>query len=192
MNIFIHPTASVSKDVVIGDGTSIWNNAQIREGARIGKDTIVSKGVYVDTNVVIGSRVKLQNNASIYHGVIIDDWAFVGPHVCFTNDLRPRAVRPDGQRKDAMDWLVTPTRVGRGAAIGANSTIRCGVTIGKWAMIGAGSVVTKDVPAYALYFGNPAKFHCFVCPCGATLNDKHYCGDCDKFIHIDLNEDSRE
>lgn len=190
MNIFIHPTASVSKNVVIGDGTSIWNNAQIREGAQIGKDTIVSKGVYVDTNVVIGSRVKLQNNASIYHGVIIDDWAFVGPHVCFTNDLRPRAVRPDGQRKDAMDWLVTPTRVGRGAAIGANSTIRCGVTIGRWAMIGAGSVVTKDVPAYTLFFGNPAKFHCFVCPCGATLNDKYYCRDCDKFIHINLNEDS--
>ncbi len=176
---FIHPTAQVSDQATLGDDTYVWNYAQIREGASLGKDCIVSKGVYVDTDVRIGDRCKLQNNASIYHGVIIEDWVFVGPHVCFTNDLRPRAVNPDGSRKDALDWKITPTRVGKGAAIGANCTIRCGVTIGKWAMIGAGSVVTKDVPDYGLMLGNPAKLHCFVCPCGATLDKAGACTECD-------------
>jgi UDP-2-acetamido-3-amino-2,3-dideoxy-glucuronate N-acetyltransferase len=178
MAIKIHPTAQVSDQAIIGDGTSVWNNAQIREGATLGEECIVSKGVYIDQEVKIGDRVKLQNNASIYHGVVIEDWVFVGPHVCFTNDMRPRAVNPDGSKKDALDWKITPTRVGKGAAIGANSTIRCGVTIGQWAMIGAGSVVTRDVPDYALFLGNPAKFHCFVCPCGATLNSSHKCEEC--------------
>lgn len=175
---FIHPTADVSPLATIGEGTSVWNYAQIREGAVIGSDCVVSKGVYIDQDVKIGNRVKLQNNASLYHGVIIEDWVFVGPHVCFTNDLRPRAVNPDGSRKDATDWKITPTRVGKGAAIGANCTIRCGVSIGVWAMVGAGSVVTKDVPDYALVLGNPAKLHSHVCPCGAPLDLVSGCGEC--------------
>ena len=173
MAVFIHHTAEVSPQATIGDGTMVWNYAQIRERAVLGANCIVSKGVYIDNEVTIGDSVKLQNNASIYHGVVIEDWVFVGPHVCFTNDLRPRAVNPDGSRKDALDWTITKTRVGKGAAIGANCTIRCGVTIGQWAMIGAGSVVTKDVPDYGLVLGNPAHLHCFVCPCGETLeNDR--------------------
>jgi UDP-2-acetamido-3-amino-2,3-dideoxy-glucuronate N-acetyltransferase len=173
---FIHPTADVSPKAMIGDSTYVWNNAQIREGSVLGANCIVSKGVYIDTDVTIGNSVKLQNNASIYHGVIIEDCVFIGPHVCFTNDLRPRAVNPDGSRKDALDWTITKTRVGKGAAIGANCTIRCGVTIGEWAMVGAGSVVTRDVPDYALVLGNPARFRSFVCPCGTTLED----GSCPK------------
>lgn len=169
MTIRIHPTAEVSENASIGDGTSIWHHAQIREGARIGTNCIISKGVYIDAGVVIGNNVKIQNYVSVYHGVTIEDGVFIGPHVCFTNDLLPRAVNPDGTLKTENDWSLTKTLVRRGASLGANSTIRCGVTIGEWAMIGAGSVVTQDVPPYGLVYGNPARLRGFVCPCGAKL-----------------------
>jgi acetyltransferase-like isoleucine patch superfamily enzyme len=165
----IHPTAEVSERARIGDGSSIWHQAQVREGAQIGANCIISKGVYVDAGVTIGDNVKIQNYVSIYHGVTIEDGVFVGPHVCFTNDLRPRAINPDGSLKSTDDWVLSKTLIQRGAAIGANSTIRCGITIGEWAMIGAGSVVTRDVPAYALVWGNPSKLHGFVCSCGERL-----------------------
>ncbi len=151
---------------------SIWHHAQVREKARIGKNCIISKGVYIDAGVVLEDNVKVQNYVSIYHGVIIEDGVFIGPHVCFTNDLFPRAVNPDGTLKTADDWTVVETRIRRGASIGANSTIRCGVTIGEWAMVGAGSVVTRDVPPYGLVYGNPARLHGFVCPCGARLREE--------------------
>ncbi len=147
----------------------VWNNAQIREGARIGDNTIIGKGVYVDAGVTIGANVKIQNNVSVFHGVIIEDGVFVGPHVCFTNDMLPRAINPDGTLKSASDWVVAETRVCYGASLGANATIVCGVTIGRWAMIGAGSVVTRDVPDYRLVYGNPARLHGYVCPCGQRL-----------------------
>lgn len=171
MPIRIHPTAEVSPDADIGDGTSVWHHAQVREGARIGANCIIGKGVYIDTSVTIGDNVKIQNYVSVYHGVTIEDGAFIGPHVCFTNDLLPRAINPDGTPKKGDDWIVTETRIRRGASIGANSTIRCGVTIGEWAMVGAGSVVTRDVPPYGLVYGNPALLHGFVCPCGTKLNE---------------------
>ncbi len=110
---------------------------------------------------------------SVYHGVTIDDGVFIGPHVCFTNDLRPRAINPDGSLKAADDWILSLTHIRQGAALGANSTIRCGITIGMWAMIGSGSVVTKDFPDYSLAWGNPARLHGFVCPCGERLT-KNY------------------
>ena len=178
----IHPTADVSVRAEIGEGTSVWNFAQVREGARIGKNCILSKGVYVDAGVHIGDNCKLQNNVSVYHGVTIDDGVFVGPHVCFTNDLQPRAIKPDGSLKDANDWVVAETRVGYGAAIGANSTIRCGIAIGKWALVGAGSVVTKDVPDYGLVYGNPAKLRGFVCHCGENLVVTGSTGACPKCL----------
>jgi len=169
MTIRIHPTAEVSPKAEIGEGTSIWHQAQIREGSKIGKQCILSKGVYIDAGVVVGDHVKIQNYVSVYHGVTVDDGVFIGPHVCFTNDLRPRAVNPDGSLKAADDWELSPTHIQRGASLGANSTIRCGITIGKWAMIGAGSVVTKDIPDYGLAWGNPARLHGFACPCGNRL-----------------------
>jgi len=132
----------------------------------------LGKGVYVDADVTIGDNVKIQNYSSVYHGVTLEDGVFVGPHVCFTNDMRPRAINPDGTLKAATDWKISATLVKRGAALGANSTIRCGVTIGEWAMVGSGSVVTRDVPAYGLVYGNPARLHGFVCPCGARLTTK--------------------
>jgi len=172
MAIRVHPTAEVAEDATIGDGTSIWHHCQIRPRARIGQNCILGKGVYVDADVTIGDNVKIQNYSSVYHGVTLEDGVFVGPHVCFTNDMRPRAINPDGTLKAATDWKISATLVKRGAALGANSTIRCGVTIGEWAMVGSGSVVTRDVPAYGLVYGNPARLHGFVCPCGARLTTK--------------------
>ena len=178
MNVFIHPTAEVSPKSTIGDRTKIWNLVQIREGVEIGTDVVIGRGVYIDAHVRIGAKVKVQNNASIFHGVTIDDCVFIGPHVCFTNDLHPRAVNPDLSFKEPTDWVRTPTRVGFGAAIGANSTIRCGVSIGRWALIGAGSVVTHDVPDHGLCYGVPARLRGRVCKCGhlATANACQACG----------------
>jgi acetyltransferase-like isoleucine patch superfamily enzyme len=169
MPIRIHPTADVSESASLGEGTSVWHQAQIREGVTIGERCTISKGVYIDTGVSIGNNVKIQNYVSVFHGVIIEDGVFVGPHVCFTNDLRPRAVNPDGSVKSTDDWTLSETVVHTGAALGANSTIICGVTIGKWAMVGSGSVVTRSIPDYGLVWGNPARLQGFVCPCGERL-----------------------
>ncbi len=172
MTVRIHATAEVSENASIGDGTSIWHQCQIREGVKIGKNCILGRGVYVDAGVSIGDNVKIQNYVSVYHGVTLEDGVFVGPHVCFTNDMRPRAINPDGSLKAADDWELSLTLVKRGAALGANSTIRCGVLIGEWAMVGSGSVVTRNVPDYGLVAGNPARLRGFVCPCGEKLLSK--------------------
>ncbi len=165
----VHPTADVSSDAVVGEGTQVWHQCQIREGAHIGRNCILGKGVYVDEGVRIGNNVKIQNYVSIYHGVEIEDGAFIGPHVCFTNDDLPRAINPDGTLKSAEDWTLGHTRVGYGAALGANATILPNVVIGAWALVGAGAVVTKDVPAHGLVAGNPARLIGFVCACGERL-----------------------
>ncbi len=151
--MYIHPSALVEEGAIIGNGTRVWHLVQVRPGAKIGEDCIIGRGV---SGVVIGNRVKVQNYVSIYHGVTIEDGVFVGPHAVFTNDKLPRAITPDGQIKSADDWVVSPTVVRYGASIGANSVLVCGITVGRWAMIGAGSVVTKDVPDYGLVVGNPA------------------------------------
>ena len=182
----IHPTADVSKAAKVGDGTQIWHEAQIREGARIGRHCRIGKGVYIDANVRVGDNCKLQNRVSVYQGVTIGDRVFVGPHACFTNDQIPRAARTDWKKHDLADrgveWEIVPTVVEDGASIGANATILCGITIGEAAMVGAGAVVTKDVPPYALVYGNPAKIHGYVCDCGRKLDAKLYCAHCKKTV----------
>ncbi len=167
----VHTTAEVSPDAEIGPGTSIWNQAQVRERARVGAACVIGKNAYVDVDVVIGDRVKIQNNVSLFRGVTVEDGVFIGPHVCFTNDRVPRAVNRDGSPKTEADWEVSPIFVRRGAAIGANSTILPGVTIGRWAMVGSGSVVTRDVGDHELVAGNPARRLGSACACGQPLRD---------------------
>ncbi len=174
---YIHPAAEVSPQAVIGAGTLIWRQAHIREGAHIGEMCNIGKGVYVDTHVHIGSCVKIQNHTSVFEGVTLEDGVFVGPHVCFTNDLHPRAINPDGTLKSASDWEITPTLVKYGASIGAAAVILCGVTIGEFALIGAGSMVTRDVVPYALVFGNPAMQRGYVCRCARRFTGMREEGD---------------
>jgi acetyltransferase-like isoleucine patch superfamily enzyme len=166
---YVHPTAEVEPGAEIGTGTKIWRQAHVRAQATIGEQCNIGKGVYVESHVRIGSRVKIQNHVSLFEGVTVEDGVFIGPHVCFTNDMFPRAITPDGKLKSADDWVVTPTLVQYGASIGAGSVIVCGVTIGEFALVGAGSVVTRDVPSHALVLGNPARLHGYVCRCARRL-----------------------
>ena len=171
MSVFIHATAEVSEHAEIGDSTKIWNFAQVRENAKIGINCIISKNAYIDTGVQIGNNVKIQNNVNVYNGVIVEDDVFLGPSMTFTNDKNPRAVNPD--------WKITKTLVKKGASIGANATIVCGVTIGEYAMVGAGAVVTKDVLPHTLVVGNPAKKIGFVCKCGERVKEiSELCSSC--------------
>jgi acetyltransferase-like isoleucine patch superfamily enzyme len=177
-SIAIHPTADVSPHASIGAGTRIWNEAQIREGAIIGPDCRIAKGVYIDRDVVIGERVKIQNRASLFRGVTVEDGVFIGPHVTFTNDLYPRAIHPDGRVVTDEDWQPLPTLVRRGASIGAAAVILCGITIGRWAMVAAGALVSRDVPDHALVMGQPARFTGYICACGRRLQERPETWDC--------------
>jgi UDP-2-acetamido-3-amino-2,3-dideoxy-glucuronate N-acetyltransferase len=168
---FVHPTADVSSEAVVGPGTRIWHQAQVRERACLGANCIVGKGTYVDLDVSIGDNVKIQNGVYVYHGVTVEDGVFLGPGVILTNDKLPRAINPDGSLKTDADWEVSLTLIRRGASIGAGAVILPGVTVGEFAMVGAGSVVTRDVPAHGLVYGNPACLHGYVCRCGRPLNE---------------------
>lgn len=176
-DVFIADTATVHPDAEIGPGSKIWHHVQIRECAKLGKGCIVSKGVYIDAGVTIGDYCKIQNGANIYHGVTLGNCVFVGPDAQFTNDLVPRAGNPDGTPKAITDWDITPTVVEDGASIGTNATIVCGITIGAWAMIAAGAVVTKDVPPHALVMGVPAKVVGYVCACGKKAEPINFSPD---------------
>jgi UDP-2-acetamido-3-amino-2,3-dideoxy-glucuronate N-acetyltransferase len=158
---FVHPTAIVEPGAELGSGTRVWHHAHVREGARVGASCVLGKNVFVDSGVTIGDGVKVQNNVSVYVGVTIDDDVFVGPSATFTNDRVPRA--------HASEWEVVPTHVRRGASIGANATIVCGIELGEDCMIGAGAVVTHDVGAHELVVGAPARRIAWVCRCGAVL-----------------------
>lgn len=181
-SVVIHTTAEVSPKAQIGSGTRIWHFVQVREGAVIGENCIIGKDVYVDFDVKIGNNVKIQNGALIYHGVSLEDGVFVGPQACFTNDRIPRAITPDGHLKGADDWDVGPTRVKYGASIGAASVVLPDVTIGRFALVGAGAVVTRSVPDHGLVVGNPARLVGYVCRCGRKMERQGkvwHCSVCD-------------
>ncbi len=163
-NFFIHDSAFVEEGAEVGDNTKVWMNSQIRAGSIVGDNCIISKDTFIDENVKIGNRCKIQNGVSVYHGVTIEDDVFVGPNACFTNDKVPRAFN--------QDWHITKTLIKRGASIGANATIVCGIIIGEYSMVAAGSVVTKDVKPYSLVMGNPAKHYSYVDKSGNKTNEK--------------------
>ena len=166
---FIHPTAEVSPQAAVGHGAQIWHQAQVREQARIGTNCIIGKGVYIDIGVSIGANSKIQNGVYVYHGTKVEEGVFLGPGVILTNDRFPRAVNPDGSLKKDADWQSSPVYVKRGASVGAGAIVLPGVTISEFAMIGAGAVVTRDVPPHGLVHGNPAHLCGYVCRCGEVL-----------------------
>ncbi len=166
---YVHPTAIISEQAIIGSGTRIWAFAQLREGVVVGRNCIVGKDAYVDFGVKIGDCVKIQNGALIYHGVTLEDGVFVGPRACLSNDRIPRAITPDGQLKGDDDWTVGRNSVKYGASVGAGAIVVPNVTIGRFALVAAGAVVTRDVPEHALVAGVPAKICGYVCRCGAGL-----------------------
>jgi UDP-2-acetamido-3-amino-2,3-dideoxy-glucuronate N-acetyltransferase len=173
--VFIHPTATIDPDVEIGEGTKIWHYTHVMSGAKIGRNCVLGQNVFVGRNVRIGDGVKIQNNVSIYEGVELEDYVFCGPSCVFTNVKTPRSAFP----RSRDEYL--PTLVKRGATIGANATIVCGVTIGEWAFVAAGAVVTKDVPPYALVAGVPARIIGWACRCGLRLhfeNGQAVCSSC--------------
>jgi len=167
----IHPTAEVSEEATIGQGCRIWHQAQVRERARIGRNCILGKGVYVDFDVVIGDHAKIENGCFLYHGATLEDGVFFGPGVILTNDKLPRAINPDGSLKTGADWEVGKILVKRGASLGAGAVVLPEVVIGAFAMVGSGTVVTKDVPDHGLVVGNPARLVGFVCYCGARFKE---------------------
>lgn len=171
MAYFKHPSAVVDDGAQIGEGSKVWHFTHVSAGARIGKDCVLGQNVYVAPMVVLGEGVRVQNNVSLYDGVSIDAHAFLGPSCVFTNVINPRS---EIARKEEYQ----PTRVGKGATIGANATIVCGNTIGAYAFIGAGAVVTANIPAYALVLGVPARQVGWMCRCGVRLTIEHGAGWC--------------
>jgi len=161
---FVHESSYIDENVEIGEGTKIWHFCHIQSGSRIGKNCSIGQNVNIGNNVLIGNGVKIQNNVSVYEGVELEDYVFCGPSMVFTNVLFPRSEFP--QRGSGF---YIKTLVKRGASLGANSTIVCGTVVGKAAFVGAGSVVTKDIPDYALVMGNPARISGWVCVCGTKL-----------------------
>ena len=168
MKARVHPSAFVDDGATVGDGTSIWHFSHVMSGSVIGEDCTLGQNVFVASNVIIGDHVKIQNNVSVYEGVELEDYVFCGPSMVFTNVTDPRCLHP--QRGSEH---YSPTLVRRGASIGANATIICGNTIGRHAMIGAGAVVTADVPDHALMLGVPARLAGWACECGCRMpNDE--------------------
>lgn len=151
------PSADVAPDAVIGAGTAIWHLAQIRAGARLGRGVVVGRGAYLGAGVTVGDNCKIQNHALVYEPAVLADGVFIGPAAVLTNDQYPRAVNPDGSPKSIADWTPVGVTVGTGAAIGARAVCVAPVTVGRWALVAAGSVVVRDVPDFALVAGTPAR-----------------------------------
>lgn len=174
LNYFVHPKACVDDGAQIGDGTKIWHFTHVMSGAKIGENCVIGQNCFIASRAVLGNGVKLQNNISVYDLVTLEDRVFVGPSAVFTNDFNPRAPYPKGGK-----WI--PTRVKEGASIGANATLLCGLTVGRWSFVGAGAVVTRDVPDYAIVVGAPARVTGWMCECGEKLRfegDRSACNKC--------------
>ncbi|BBH68047.1 acetylglucosamine-1-phosphate uridylyltransferase [Actinoplanes sp. OR16] len=170
--VTIAPTADVDDRATIGEGTRIWHLAQVREDATLGSDCNVGRGAYVGPGVSIGDNCKLQNHALVYEPAVLADGVFIGPAAVLTNDEYPRAVTPDGRLKTGDDWHAVGVTIGEGAAIGARSVCIAPVSVGRWALVAAGAVVTKDVPDFALVVGVPAKRIGWVGRAGRPLTAK--------------------
>jgi UDP-2-acetamido-3-amino-2,3-dideoxy-glucuronate N-acetyltransferase len=177
-NYYVHPSSYIDGQVRIGKGTKIWHFCHITAGSKIGKNCKLGQNVYVGPDVKIGNNVKIQNNVSVYPGVTLEDDVFCGPSMVFTNIINPRSAYPQNSHEFYYKTLVK-----KGASIGANATIVCGNTVGRHSFIGAGSVVTRDVPDYALVYGNPARIHGWICECGLKIefqNSNAVCKKCNR------------
>lgn len=181
MKYYVHESSFIDENVIIGEGTKIWHFCHVQSGSQIGDHCSLGQNVNISNHVIIGNGVKIQNNVSVYEGVELEDDVFCGPSMVFTNDLTPRSKYPKG-REGYLKTLVK-----KGASIGANATIVCGHTIGKWAMVASGAVVTKDVKDYALVAGVPAKQIGWVCECGLPLKSKSSCLSCGRKYEINKN-----
>jgi acetyltransferase-like isoleucine patch superfamily enzyme len=173
MGYFKHDKAMVHPDARIGEGTRVWANTNIQSGAVIGNGCNICDGTFVEKGAVVGNHVTIKHYVSVFDGVTIEDDVFIGSNIAFINDRHPRSNRKD-------QWVLEKTLIKKGATLGSNVTILCGLTVGEYAFIGAGSVVTKDVPAYGLVYGNPARLKGYVCQCGRKLSAKAQCAHCGK------------
>ena len=167
---FIHSTADISSSAKVGDGSSVWHYAQLRENCNVGENVIIGRNVYVGDGVSIGDNSKIQNGALVYEPAILERGVFIGPGVILTNDQFPRAVNPDGSQKTGSDWTPVGVTVREGASIGAGSVCIAPVEIGAWALVAAGSIVTKSVPSFAVVAGSPAKRIGWVGKAGVPLS----------------------
>lgn len=177
-NYFVHESSYVDEPCDIGEGTSIWHFSHVMKNAKMGQNCKIGQNVVISPNVTIGNNVKIQNNVSVYTGVTLEDDVFCGPSMVFTNVFNPRSAVPRNTDADFLKTLVK-----QGASIGANATIVCGTTIGRYAFVGAGSVVTRDIPDFALVYGNPARQQGWMCYCGARFKNmkegaRVICPDC--------------
>lgn len=171
VDYFAHNTAFIDDGCQIGEGTKIWHNSHIMKNAEVGENCIIGQNCFIAGKM--GNGCKVQNNVNVYEGVELGDWVFCGPSMTFTNDLNPRSKYP-------KNGAYVPTIVEDGVSIGANVTVVCGITLGKWCFIGAGSVVTKDIPAYAVAYGNPARVKGWICECGEFLPEEFEETECKK------------
>jgi acetyltransferase-like isoleucine patch superfamily enzyme len=168
----VQASADLESGVSVGPRTSIWNRAVLRNGASVGADCVIGRDAFIDEGVRLGDKVKVQNGALVYHGVNVGNGVFIGPGAILTNDRYPRAITPTGELARGDDWTVSPIELADGCSIGAGAVVVAGTSIGRFATVGAGAIVTRDVPDYALVAGNPARRLGWVCACGTRLTDK--------------------